>query len=240
MSEVNGSEQSDKLIRVLLVDDHTVLRDGMRLLLEQEKDMLVVGEAGSGGEALVKVSTLQPDVVVMDIGLPGMNGIEATRQIKAGNSSVGVVVLTNYDDDEYLFTMLKAGATGYLLKNAAATELVAAIRAVYRGESSLQPAVTKKLLEEYTRTGSRTERQVDSRQSARATRDDLTEREVEVLKLVANGANNRTIADKLSLSVRTVENHLVSIYSKLGVTERTELVLYALRKGLVALPKEEW
>lgn len=227
-------------IRVLLVDDHTVLRDGMRLILDQEEDMLVVGEAGSGEEALVKVEALQPDIVVMDIGLPGMNGIETTRRLKGAYPHTGVVVLTNYDDDEYLFTMLKAGATGYLLKNAAGNELVAAIRAVYRGESSLQPAVTKKLLEEYTRSGTRTERPAESRQAARMTRDDLTEREIDVLKLVAQGSNNRAIADKLSLSVRTVENHLVSIYSKLGLTERTELVLYAMRKGLVAIPKEEW
>lgn len=214
-------------IRVILADDHTIVRAGIRALLEPQPDLVVVGEAGDGAEALRQVAELRPDVVVMDIGMPGMNGLVATRHITQNYPQVRVLALTMHDDEEYFFELLSAGGSGYVLKNAAPTELVAAIRAVYEGRAFLNPAVAKMLVDDYLR-------RVEAGEG-RTSYDGLTEREREVLKLIASGRSNQQIADILCLSVNTVQVHRTHIMEKLNLHNRTELVKYAIRKGLVDL-----
>ena len=212
-------------IRVMLADDHTILREGIRVLLEAQPDIEVVGEAADGRQAVDKAHELKPDVVLMDIGMPAMNGLEATRHIKKNDPEVQVVVLTMHDNEEYVFQILSAGAAGYVLKRAAATELVSAIRAVHEGGSFLHPAVAKKVIQDYLRRAD----DLDDR----ASYDGLTDREREILTLIAEGHTNQTIADQLCLSIKTVQTHRTHIMEKLGVHDRTELVKYAIRKGLV-------
>lgn len=219
-----------KSIRVLLVDDHTVLRDGLRLLLQCFPDMEVVGEAATGRAALEQVERKQPDVVVMDINMPDMDGVEATRRLQELHPEVKVLVLTNYDEEQFVANLVQNGATGYLLKSAAGDELVSAIRTVHGGGSALQPGIARKLVDSYVRMGTQRNRKTLE------PHETLTRREMEILKLAARGMSNKRIADSLFLSVRTVENYMTTIYNKLGVTERTEAVLYALRKALVSLP----
>jgi len=213
-------------IRVLLVDDHTILREGVRALLAGEREIVVVGEAGDGREALEKVETLRPDIVLMDMVMPGMNGLEATTLIKQRHSEVKVLILSMYDDDEYVQQVIQAGASGYLLKGMAADDLVLAIREVHAGSSFLNPAVAAKLIEDYVR---RVRGDVD------AAGDLLTAREREVLKLIAEGNTNQEIADALHLSRKTVESHRANIMRKLDLHDVTELVKYALRTGLIRL-----
>jgi len=213
-------------IRVLIADDHPVVRDGTRNLLEREADMEVVGEAGDGEEAVRLADQLKPDVAIIDINMPKMNGIEATKQIKASLPGTAILILTAYDDDPYVFALLEAGAAGYLLKYARGTQVVDAIRAVRSGESVLSPSVARKVLNRFKPTqGPPTD----------TTSDILSERELEVLKLVTQGKSNQEIADALSLSVRTVQAHLAHIFDKLGVGSRTEAVVLALKKGLTTL-----
>ena len=214
-------------IRILLADDHVVVRQGTRELLEREEDIEVVAEAGDGEEAVRLTNSQCPDVAIMDISMPKLNGIEATRQIKAIQPATAVLVLTAYDDDQYIFALLEAGAAGYLLKNVRAEELVDAVRAVHAGESVLHPTVARKVINRFARP--KEERETDSAVER------LTERELEVLKLAAKGMTNREIAQELVISVRTVQVHLTNIFGKIGVGSRTEAVLYGLREGWLAL-----
>jgi DNA-binding NarL/FixJ family response regulator len=213
-------------IRVLLVDDHTILREGVRALLAGESDIVVVGEAGDGQEALEKVEALRPDIVLMDMVMPGMNGLEATTLIKQRHSEVKVLILSMYDDDEYVQQVIQAGASGYLLKGMAADDLVLAIREVQAGSSFLNPAVAAKLIEDYVRR---------VRGGGDSAGELLTAREREVLKLIAEGNTNQEIADVLCLSRKTVESHRANIMRKLDLHDVTELVKYALRTGLIRL-----
>jgi two-component system, NarL family, response regulator LiaR len=214
-------------IRVLLADDHVLVRQGTRELLEREEDIKVVGEAGDGEEAVQLAVIQRPDVVVMDIAMPRLNGIEATKQIKARYPAVAVLVLTAYDDDPYIFALLEAGAAGYLLKDVRADELIKAVRSVHAGESVLHPAVARKVINRFS--------QPTDKRAAENMLDELTERELEVLGLAAKGMTNREIAQELVISVRTVQVHLSNVFSKMGVGSRTEAVLLALRKGWITL-----
>jgi NarL family two-component system response regulator LiaR len=214
-------------IKVMLVEDHVLVREGTRELLEQEEDLQVVAEAGDGEEAVRLAAECHPDVIIMDIAMPGLSGIEATRQIKAASPSAVILALTAYDDDQYIFAFLEAGAAGYLLKDVHANELIKAIRAVHAGESVLHPAVARKVIDHFAQPA-------DTRDEEDAL-DRLTERELEVLGLAAKGMTNREIAQELSLSTRTVQAHLSHIFTKLDVGSRTEAVLYGLRKGWLTL-----
>jgi DNA-binding NarL/FixJ family response regulator len=214
-------------IRILLVEDHVITRQGIRELLRQESDITVVGEAGTGEEGIQLADVLTPDVIIMDVALPGINGVETTRQIKTKHPSVAILVLSAYDDDEYVFALLDAGAAGYLIKTASGDDLLEAIRAVYNGEPVLGPAVLKKVINR-SRIPSRSihkERTVEG----------VSERELGVIRLAARGLGNKQIAEALSLSPRTVEGHLRSIFNKLAVGSRTEAVLYGLRKGWLSM-----
>jgi NarL family two-component system response regulator LiaR len=214
-------------IRILLADDHVLVRQGTRELLEREEDMEVVAEAGDGEEAVHLAKSQRPDVAIMDISMPKLNGIEATKQIKAIQPATAVLVLTAYDDDQYIFALLEAGAAGYLLKNVRAEELVDAVRAVHVGESVLHPAIARKVINRFARPK-------EARDTG-TTVEQLTERELEVLKLAAKGMTNREIAQELVISVRTVQVHLTNVFGKIGVGSRTEAVLYGLREGWLTL-----
>lgn len=214
-------------IRILLADDHALVREGTRELLERESDMVVVAEASDGEEAVQLVAEKQPDVVIMDISMPKLNGIEATCQIKDSGSPTAVLVLTAYDDDQYVFAILEAGAAGYLLKDVPIAELVKAIRDVHAGESVLHPVIARKVINRYARhTGEPVEAN---------SVDILTKREFDVLSLAATGMKNHEIAEALVISSRTVQVHLSSVFTKLYVTSRTEAVLHALRQGWITL-----
>ena len=218
-------------IKVMLVENHVLVREGTRELLDQEDDLQVVVEAGDGEEAVRLAAEHSPDVIIMDIAMPELNGIEATKQIKASNPAIAILVLTAYDDDQYIFAFLKAGAAGYLLKDATMNDLIQAIRAVQGGESVLHPTVARKVINYFARhTDKRPADDYDE-----STIDHLTDREMEVLKLAAKGMTNREIAAELTISIRTVQGHLGNVFSKLGVGSRTEAVLYALRKGWFTL-----
>jgi len=214
-------------IKVMLVEDHVLLREGTRELLDREQDIQVVAEAGDGGEAVRLAEVHRPDVIVMDIAMPKTNGLEATRHIKATHPEAAVLVLTAYDDDEYISAFLEAGAAGYLLKDVSIDELIKAVRAVYAGESVLHPAVARKVVFDLARraVGQRADEQEES------VPVQLTDRELEVLKLAARWMTNQEIAAGLSISGRAVQVHLSNIFGKLGVGSRTEAVLYALQKG---------
>lgn len=214
-------------IRVLLADDHVVVRQSLRQFLEHERDLEVVGEAGNGEEAVQLTTQLKPDVTVMDIAMPNVNGIEATKRIKASNPSTSVLALTAYDYDQYIFALLEAGAAGYLLKDVSGQELIEAIKAVRRGDCVLHPAVARKVMARFRQTGG--EKGADSRKGL------LTARETEVLKKAARGMWNKEIAEELFLSLSTVEAHLSSIFNKLGVSSRTEAVVSGLKKGVLTL-----
>jgi len=214
-------------IRIVLAEDHTVVRESIRQFLEREPDLIVVGEATDGEEAVQIATQLTCDVIVMDIAMPKLNGIEATKRIKALNPSTAVLVLTAYDYDQYIFALLEAGAAGYLLKDVSGQELIRAIRAVYKGESVLHPAITRKVIDRFKKS--------EARAAEERITGVLSERESEVLKRAAKGMSNKDIAEELFLSVRTVENHLRSIFDKLGVGSRTEAVIYALKKGWFTL-----
>lgn len=214
-------------IRVLICDDHTILREGIRLLLNSQPDIEVVAEAVDGREAVDQARAVKPDVILMDIAMPRLNGLEATKQIRRDNPNARVLVLTMYESDEYVAQMLEAGAAGYVLKKVAGSELVYAIRAVSQGEAFLYPSITKRLVEDYLR-------RVESGQE-RDTFDGLTDREREVLQLIAEGHTNKGIADLLNLSVRTVQNHRAHIMEKLGMHDRGELIKYAIQKGIIEL-----
>jgi len=214
-------------IKLVLADDHAVVRSGLRMLLQAQPDMEIVGEAESGAEALAQVRSLQPDIILMDIQMPGMNGIEATRQIKEAYADTAVLALTMHEDDQYFFEMLQAGASGYLPKRAAPDELVRAIRTVSRGEVFLYPSLATRLVQSYLGG--------EAGEDSVALVSDLTPREKEVLVLIAEGLTNPEIADKLVISVKTVDRHRENIMRKLNLHSRIDLVKYALRHGLIAL-----
>ena len=221
----NNDIEVSKVIRVLLADDHALVREGTRRLLETENDVEVVAEAASGEEAVEATKRLHPDIAIMDIAMPGMGGIEATRSIKVSCPETAVLVLSAYDDEPYLMKLLEVGAAGFLLKSVHGRELISAIRAVSRGESVLQPSIAEKIM---LRMSSQTEAQ-------QSMTDLLSEREFEVLRLAARGLPNKEIARRLGLSIRTVHSHLANIFMKMQVGSRTEAVLLALRQGMISL-----
>jgi len=213
-------------IKVLVVDDHAMFRQGIRALLEGYDDVEVVGEATEGREAIEKVHQLAPQVVLMDIAMPVMGGLEATRRIKKERPDVKVLVLTQYEDSEYILSLIKAGAKGYISKAATAAELVSAIRTIYKGESFLYPSAATTLIEEFLIRAGEEKNEYER----------LTDREREILQLVAEGRTNREIADRLFVSVKTVLRHRTNIMEKLGFHNRTELIKYAISKGLIEMP----
>ncbi|MCU0503083.1 MAG: response regulator transcription factor [Anaerolineae bacterium] len=213
-------------IRILLVDDHAVVRAGLRMLLGADPELQIVGEADNGAQALRLAGELAPDVVLMDISMPDMNGIEATRKIKEQNPNVVVLALTMHEDDQYFFEMLAAGASGYVPKRAAPNDLLSAIHAVHNGGVFLFPSVARVLVQDYVQRAARTG-------AAGHSFDVLTEREREVLALIAQGLSNQEIADQLVISAKTVNRHRENIMAKLNLHSRVELVRYALEKGLI-------
>ena len=213
-------------IRILIADDHKLMRSGLRLLIEQQSDLSVVGEASDGREAVSSARSLRPDVVVMDISMPNLNGIEAAHQITQNQSETGVVILSMHPDESYVLRALKAGARGYLLKDAAESDLILAVRAIAGGKSFFSPAVIRVLLDDYMRKLKRS--------GAEDAYDLLTPREREILQLVAEGKSNKDVANLLNLSVYTVETHRSNIMQKLHLKGVPELTLYAVRKGLIS------
>lgn len=216
-------------IGVVIADDHAVVRDGTRHILEQEPDIHVLGEASSGVEAVALVESLEPNVAIIDIAMPLMDGLEATRRIKASRPATGVLILTAYDDDPFVFALLAAGAAGYLLKDIPSTELVQAVRRVHAGEPVLHPMVAKKLLAKLTAEAAASPGGAGDRAPA------LTDREVDVLRLAACGMSNARIATTLHLSPRTVQAYLAQLFGKLGVGSRTEAVIAGLKRGILSL-----
>jgi len=215
-------------VRVLLADDHTILREGVRSLLAGEADIEVVGEASDGREVMEQIPRSRPDVVVMDMVMPHMDGLAATREIKCRYPDVRVLILSMYDDDEYVQQVIAAGASGYVLKRVAADDLVRAIREVHGGASFLHPPIAAKLIEDYVR-------RLAAESEPLGPRDPLTAREREVLRLVAEGHTNQEVAGLLSVSRKTVESHRANIMRKLGLHDVTELVKYAIRTGVLRL-----
>jgi two-component system response regulator NreC len=213
-------------IRVLIADDHTILRDGIRSLLEDEPDMQVIGEAEDGISAVKMACQLEPDVVLMDIAMPLLNGLEATRQIKRSAPQVRVLVLTMHENEEYIRQVLASGAMGYILKDAAARDLLGAIRSVHRGEAVLSPAITRLVIEDYLRWGDLQPGQEEN---------GLSPREREVLQLIAEGYTNRQIAEILTVSIKTVQAHRSNLMSKLDLHDRGELIKYAIQKKIIEI-----
>lgn len=215
-------------IRVLLADDHDLFRQGVRRLLEGVADLEIVGEGRTGEETVRLVEDLVPDIVLLDITMPGLSGIDAARLIKTASPRTGVIMLTVHADEEFLFEAIKAGAMGYLLKDASPDDLVRAIRLIYGGEGLLAPSMAAKVMREFARTR-------EAKELA-GVLNPLTQREIEILQHVAEGLANKEIAHKLSISERTVKNHLSNIMEKLHVNSRTQAAVYALRSGLVPPP----
>ena len=217
-------------IRILIADDHTVLRSGLRLLLNAQPDFEVVGEASTGEETVERAIALRPDVLLLDIAMPDLNGLEAARRIRQQAPELRIIVLTMYDDEAYLRQFLEMGAAGYVLKKAADTELADAIRPVHRGESFVYPSLMRQLIDSYLKQ--------PPSPATREGSDGLSPREVDVLRLVALGFTNQQIADELCIGVSTVETHRTHIMEKLGLRGRAQLVRYALAKGLLENPTD--
>jgi two-component system response regulator NreC len=211
-------------IKVLIADDHTILRQGIKALLDNQAEIEVIGEAKDGREALTLIERLLPDVILMDIAMPGLNGLEATRRIKKKFPKIKVLVLTMYTNEEYVFQILNAGANGYLVKETAFQDLISAIRAVYRDEAFMSPSISKKVINRYTQR---------VRETNNTTGDILTTREREILQLIAEGSSSKKIAEALFISPKTVETHRTHIMDKLNIHNRTNLVKYAIRTGIV-------
>jgi DNA-binding NarL/FixJ family response regulator len=211
-------------IKILIADDHPVVREGLIAMLSREADFEVVGEAKDGREAVNKAQELRPDVVLMDLRMPEVDGVEAMRQIRSTMPGIKFIILTTYSDDDYIFSGIEAGARAYLLKDAPREDLFKAIRSVYRGESLIQPVVASKLLDRFSQLSRRT-----------PSGEELSERELEVLCLMAKGAANKEISAELSIAQSTVKTHITNIFQKLGVNDRTEAVTQALKRGLIRL-----
>ncbi|MDO8568481.1 MAG: response regulator transcription factor [Dehalococcoidales bacterium] len=214
-------------IKVLIADDHAIVRDGLKSVMDDEPDLIVVGEATNGEEAVRKVEESHPDVVLLDITMPGMDGLEATRRIKDAHPDVRILVLTMHESDNYFFEILEAGASGYFVKGGSVRDLLSALKAVYRGEMYISPAMTSKLLQ-------RRQHQSGAG-SENATYDRLTVRERQILRLVAEGKTSQDIAKLLFLSVATIQSHRAHIIAKLGLRNRADMVKYALKRGLIEL-----
>jgi len=214
-------------IKLLIADDHAVVREGTRQILEREADITVVAEAADGEEAVRMAGNSAPDVIIMDIAMPKMDGIEATRQIKSLHPNIAILILSAYDDDQFVFNLIEAGAAGYLLKSVRGHELVEAVRAVNAGESVLHPAIARKVLNRFAPAAGKEPKQ--------KVLEVLSDREVEVLQLAARGLSNQDIANELCLSLRTVQAHLGHIFNKLQVSSRTEAVVRALKEGWITL-----
>ena len=219
-----------EVIRVYITDDHQIVRRGIRQLLSTEAGIEVVGEASNGKEAIADVEKLKPDIVLMDLVMPVMDGIEAIRQIKAGHPSIQILVLTSFATDDKVFPAIKAGALGYLIKDTSPEELISAIRQVHKGEPTLHSSIAQKLLKEISHSPD---------DEGPVSPDPLTDREVEVLKLIARGLSNQEIAETLVVSVATVYTHVSRVLDKLHLASRTQAALYALREGLASLYDEE-
>ncbi len=211
---------SEEKITVLIVDDHAMVRQGLRTFLELQDDIEVVGEADNGVDAVEQARQLRPDVVLMDLVMPEMDGMAATRQICASHPGTKVIALTSFAEDDKVFPAIKAGASGYLLKDVSPSDLVDAVRAIHRGETQLHPDIAKKLMNQIAHG------------TEEPTPDELTERELEVLRLIAGGLSNRQIAQELVISEKTVKTHVSNILSKLHLADRTQAAIYALKKGL--------
>jgi two-component system response regulator NreC len=211
-------------IRVLLADDHTILRDGIRSLIEDEPDMEVIGEAEDGIAVVKLADSLKPDVILMDLAMPLLNGLEATRQIRKNQPGAKILILTMHENEEYIRQVLAAGAMGYILKDAAARELLGAIRSVHKGEVVLSPAITRLIVTDYLRWGDL---------SAQEPSDGLTDRERQILQLIAEGYTNKQIADILSISIKTVQAHRLNLMKKLDLHDRGELIKYAIQKKII-------
>ena len=214
-----------EVIKVLMVDDHVVVREGIKALIDEEDGMKVVGEASDGKQAIVKACSCEPDVILMDLIMPGKDGIEAIKEIKEEDPDARILILTSFSDESKVIQAVKAGASGYLMKDATPPELIEAIRNVNKGESSLDPGVAKTVLSSIQTKGNE------------KGEEHLTEREVEVLKLIAEGLSNEDIADRLFISERTVRSHVSKILKKLELENRTQAALYAIKKGLAGLDK---
>lgn len=216
-------------IKVLIADDHRVVREGLMAILRERDDLDVVGEARDGQEAVEKARELSPDVILMDVSMPRMSGVEAARAIKRESPHIGIVALTMYDEEKYIFDLVRAGATGYLLKDSDSSQIIAAIRSISKGESLIHPSVASKILAEFSLlSGGKGKKQA-------RTEHDLTEREITVLRLVAEGKTNKEVANDLDLSEKTVKNHVRNIFHKLHVYDRTQAAILAIRKGLIEL-----
>jgi DNA-binding NarL/FixJ family response regulator len=213
-------------IKVLIADDHAFYREGVRAFLNNTAEIEVVGEASNGDEAIAKTKELEPNVILMDLKMPGMNGLEATRRIYESDSKIGVLVLTMFDDDDSVFAAMRAGARGYLLKDADKDEVVRAIIAVERGEAIFSPAIAQRMIQYFSATPS-----ASSIKKQAGEFSELTERELEILNLIARGDNNNTIANKLSLSIKTVQNYVSSILTKLQVADRAQAIVRAREAG---------
>ena len=209
-------------IKILIADDHTVVRDGLSAMLERQRDFTVVGEAKNGQEAVESARSLRPNIILMDLRMPELDGVEAMRQIRSQDGDVNFIVLTTFDTDEYIFDAIEAGAKGYLLKDSSREELFNAIRTVHSGKSLIEPGVATRLLDRFAQL---------SQQSSPV--DVLSDRELEVLRLMANGAANKAIADDLSISESTVKTHVANIFQKLEVSGRTDAVTKAIRMGII-------
>ena len=213
-------------IKVLIADDHAIVREGIRMILALHDDIEVVGEAANGVEAIEQVDKLSPDVVLMDIAMPGLGGLEATLEIVKRKPQSKILVLTQYDNTEYIYRFLKAGAAGYVLKKAVGSDLVSAIRSVFQGKSFIDPSVADRVIKGFL--------EKPEMAGEEALYDGLSDREKQVLKLIAEGSTNQQIADTLYLSIKTVMTHRTNLMEKLGIHNRTELIKYAIRKGLVS------
>jgi NarL family two-component system response regulator LiaR len=216
-----------KKINILLAEDHVVVRESIRKSLEAQQQFNVVGEASDGEEAVRLAAKLKPDVIIMDISMPRLNGIEATKQVKSANPSIAILILTAYDYEQYIFSLLSAGAAGYLLKDVSSRELIEAIETVHRGESVLHPLIARKVMQRFRTT--------KGDASVEQGPDILTDREMDVLKMAAKGKSNNAIAEELHLSIHTIESHLGAIFNKLCVGSRTEAVIQAIKRGWLTL-----
>ncbi|MEW6033361.1 MAG: response regulator transcription factor [Chloroflexota bacterium] len=214
-------------IRVLIADDHAMVREGIRMILAAQPSIEVVGEAADGLQAIERTRELAPDIVLMDVAMPGLGGLEATLEVRKLYPRTRILVLSQYDNKEYVFRFLKAGASGYILKSAAGKELVSAIQSVHEGGSFLDPSIAPTVIEGYVKGDAGVE----------SAYEELTDREKQVLKLIAEGYTSRQIADALVISVKTVMAHRASIMEKLNIHNRTELIKYAIRKGLITMPR---
>ena len=214
-------------IRLLLVDDHAVVRSGLRMLLEAQSDMEIVGEAANGLEAVELSKAVVPDVILMDIKMPGVDGIEATRLVLHDNPHIGIILVTMFDDVESVFSAMRAGARGYVLKEAEPEELRRAIEAAGRGEFILCPIIAERVLQHFSSE--------NGAKRSVANHGELTEREMEVLRSAAQGLSNKEIADHLNISAKTVKNHIANIFSKLQVNDRTQAILLAVKRGIISI-----